>query len=212
MKKKLHGEKRQNFLRKALRIAQSHDVRATVVIEDVEYTTATGVSGDHEEDATFLFLERAHNSLGNGDSGVVIIAKPSGGRKDANRFLKSCLNLLENGTDYVEFENFPLKVLIAPSQQVRTLQLADLVTSCTTVRVSGETNYSPAIWEDVLPLLEKGPAGQRGGFGLKIHPDGRYRNLYHWLAKDEFWNYRDIATPMPLSESPYFDSDGESSY
>ncbi|HZK50776.1 MAG TPA: hypothetical protein VFD47_04340, partial [Actinomycetota bacterium] len=36
----------------------------------------------------------------------------------------------------------------------------------------------------ILPLLRE-DYGCKGGRGLKIHPDLRYGNLYHWLLGDE---------------------------
>jgi hypothetical protein len=50
--------------------------------------------------------------------------------------------------------------------------------------VAGEAKFSPAIFEDgILPLLRT-DSGCKGGRGLKIHPDFRYGNLYHWLLHD----------------------------
>lgn len=49
--------------------------------------------------------------------------------------------------------------------------------------VAGEKKYSPRIFQSIKPLLET-EEGVIGGFGVKLHPDFRYVNLYHWLLGD----------------------------
>jgi hypothetical protein len=73
------------------------------------------------------------------------------------------------------------------SKLSRLLQLADIITSCATNFVAGEDKWSPLIFrEGVLPML-RSDYGCVGGRGLKIHPDMRYGNLYHWLLGDEMF-------------------------
>ena len=117
--------------------------------------------------------------------------------KDEERFLAACLQTLLSGTDYVDFDRVALNVLTTPSRWIRTLQLADVVTSCTTAFLSGEDRFSPPVFEAVRPLMAAS-LGRIGGVGLKLHPDGRYANLYHWLVDDEVFVRYPTGTPLPL--------------
>jgi hypothetical protein len=45
---------------------------------------------------------------------------------------------------------------------------------------------------------------RKGGIGLKIHPDYRYANLYHWLINDTDWYKRNSGISIPFSDLPYF--------
>jgi hypothetical protein len=45
--------------------------------------------------------------------------------------------------------------------------------------------------------------GRCGGVGMKIHPDFRYANLYHWLLGDEFFARYMSAVPLPLMGRKY---------
>src|SRR5438132_941352 len=75
--------------------------------------------------------------------GVVVAAAPQGGSKGQGKFLADCGELLQAGTEFMKLDSIALGVLTAKSQQLRLLQLADIVTSCTVARVGGESDYSP---------------------------------------------------------------------
>src|SRR4051812_33178397 len=88
--------------------------------------------------------------------------------------------LFGRGTAYSALARLALAVA-TDSQLSRLVQLADVVTSCTASIVGGERRFAPKVFEaGVLPLLRR-DYGCVGGRGLKLHPDYRYRNLYHWL-------------------------------
>ncbi len=98
--------------------------------------------------------------------------------------------------------------MTADSKHIRLLQLADVITSCSIARIAGENRYSPEIFELIKPLFREG-YGRMGGIGLKIHPDMRYQNLYHWLLGDDIIKRGDIGIPLPEKGSLYDESPGE---
>lgn len=183
MHDQLKGQDRSDFFCKALALAATHDVVAIVVIEDKKCRTATRAT-TAEDDVSQLLLERIHHESLRDESGcVVVVDRPTGSRGDEDRFLSRCLEHLQTGTDYVKHDRIALNVLSTPSKLVRILQLADLVASCTTALFSGESRYAPKIFQAIKPLLAR-DMSRIGGVGLKLHPDFKYANLYHWLLGD----------------------------
>lgn len=202
MRDNLVGEERQEFLIRMLSLAQDSEVKAIVIVEDTGYETATGALSA-EEDVTCLFLERVHKLLNKARAeGIVIVDRPSGGRADEDRFLANCLETLQSGTDYVKPDRIALNVLSTPSKLIRLLQVADVVTSCTVAAVGGEDVHSPPVFDVVRSLLHS-DMGRIGGVGLKIHPDFRYVNLYHWLLGDTNFLKHAVGHPLPLRDFPY---------
>jgi len=198
----LVGNRRQQFFTQLLELGKDAEVKAIVVIEDTKSATATG-SSSHDMDVTQLFLERVQNQFcGRSTTGIVVIARPSGDRKAEDKFLSSCVETLQSGTKYVKPDRIILNPLSSSPNFVRLLQVADVVTSCTTAVVSGETRFAPPIFNTVRDLLVK--EGSRcGGIGLKLHPDLKYANLYHWLVGDTtFWK-GNVGLPLPLPKLPY---------
>lgn len=183
MQKSLRGVDREEFFRRALSAAVEGGAKAIVVIEDTRHKRAVSQSISPEHDVVTMFLERANTHLRNVESEAIVVCdRPGGNRSSEHRFLSDCLEQLRNGTDYVDFESINL-LLTSDSRLSRLLQLADVVTSATLAYVAGESNYSPAIWREIAPLMRK-DGGRIGGKGVKIHPDLRYGNLYHWLFDD----------------------------
>lgn len=194
--------RREEFFIRILNTAKDSGAKAIVVIEDTGYKTA--ISGARRDvDLINLFLERAHLELSKkGRCGIVIVSQPSGDRAAENKLIADCVETLRFGTDYIKFERFPLSIFSASHKFIRLLQLADIVTSCTTAFVAGESNYSPPIFE-VIKQMMPGDSQRKGGIGLKIHPDLQYVNLYHWLLGDtHFWR-GSVGLGMPLPNFPY---------
>ena len=202
MRDNLVGDRRKNFFIEVLDVAKHNDVNAIVVIEDKQRNTATNVA-NAELDVIKLFFERVQWRLcRTREEGVVIIDRPSGDRAAEDRFLYYCLDTLQEGTEYLKLEKIVLNALSVPSKFTRLLQLADLVTSCTLAFVAGEDNYSPPIFEKIKKILCS-ESGRMGGIGLKIHPDYRYVNLYHWLVQDSHYHKRNVGIPLPIKTRPY---------
>lgn len=194
---------RQRFFQRVLNAADSHGVEGLVMIDDATKGRATRTPS-HELDVMTLILERFHNQFrGATDFGLVIAAEPSGGSSDERKFLADCRETLDAGTDYVDFTHIPINMLTTPFNNVRVLQLADLVTSCTTALVAGN-DYAPPVFENIKPLFLSN-MDCIGGLGVKIHPDYLYVNLYHWLLGDDHLMQlrRGTAIPLPSSNRPY---------
>lgn len=201
MASNLVDERRSQFYREILNTAALHRVTATVVIEDS--TAGRAIDGcSPEEDVTRLLLEAIHLQIPLSDQGIVIADRPGGGRAEEDAFLASCLNAAKSGTRFVR--NFELIALFLTtnSKMLRLLQLADLVTSCTTARIAGEANWSATTFQDVRPLL-RSDSGRIGGVGLKIHPAERYANLYRWVVGDVDYMHHNACYPLPLPGYPY---------
>jgi hypothetical protein len=133
---------------------------------------------------------------------MVIVARPSGGRTDEDKFLARCADIVSSGTNYSKFGQLVTNVLTMPSSHSRLLQVADLVTSTSTAMVAGHTEFAGPVFPHVKVLLRSG-SGRIGGVGLKIHPDFSYANLYHWVLGDtDFWR-GNLGTPLPLKDRPY---------
>lgn len=195
---------RQQFFQRVLGSARDHGVKGLVVVTRTSGRRATDAPS-YELDVISMMLERFDNQFGNAtDFGLVIAAEPSGGPQDERKFLADCRETLEAGTDYVDFDHIPINVLTTPFNNVKVLQLADLVTSCTTALVAGSVKHAAPVFEHVKPLLLS-DMGRIGGLGVKIHPDFLYANLYHWLLGDYAFvqgRYgRGVA--LPMKERPY---------
>lgn len=196
-------ERRLEFFTRVLAVIGDLGASAIVVVADDRYAHATKDAANAEIDVTRMFLERVENRLARLHShGIVIVDQPSGSRKAENKFLGDCLAMLLSGTQYVRPQNIALNVLSTPSNRVRLLQTADLVTSCTLARVSGEDRHSPPVF-DIIKGLMPSDSGRIGGIGLKLHPDHVFANLYHWLLGDPHLLKFLSARPLPDAFRPY---------
>lgn len=199
----IHPDREQFFLEVVAALKEAGAV-AIVAIEDTEASPAHNYALTAKEDVTILFLERVNSYLGSlRQDGLVIVDQPGGGRKDETKYLMACMEALIAGTDYVQFDHIAHNVLTTPSHLSRMLQAADVITSCSLAAIAGESQYAPPVFEAIKGMLRQGDFGHIGGMGLKLHPDGKYVNLYHWLLGDtDFWRYGS-AWPLPLPNKKY---------
>jgi hypothetical protein len=56
------------------------------------------------------------------------------------------------------------------------------------------------------PSLLREEGGQIGGVGLKIQPDRRYMNLYHWLLGDDYYRRGNSGVGLPRPNFIYAES------
>lgn len=192
---------REQFFTNAVQILTECGALGVVVAEDEARRPANRLL-THEQDVVVLVLERVANRLKElGSTGLVVADRPGGGRSDENRFLAQCLTTLETGTDYVQHNEISF-VISTDSRHVRLLQAADLLASCVTAYLAGETRYSPAIAGQLMKIL---PAayGRRGGYSVKLHPDFLYANLYHWLLGDTDFVRFQNGWPLPMQSRSY---------
>lgn len=202
MHKNLADPERADFFAAVLDIAHEHGVRALVIIEDTKFKSATGAATP-EMDVTRMFLERADSEFGRaGALGVVVVDRTGSDFKAEEKFLAEILETLQSGTTYSKPEHILLNVLSTPSKLIRLLQLADLIAGCTLSYVGGEANFAPTTFQHVQPILCR-QWKQVGGIGVKIHPDFRYGNLYHWLFGDDSVWKGPVKTDLPVKGKPY---------
>jgi hypothetical protein len=198
MRDSLTGDDRAEFFIAALGLARSSNASAIVVMADTDKKLASEQSASHEEDVTMMFLERAHSHMPDGKQALVVFDRQGGSQSSDVRFLQSCMATIRAGTRYAALDRLAL-ALSTDSKLSRLVQLADVVTSCATSCVSGEDRHSPEVFKrGVLPLLRE-EFGRHGGCGLKIHPDFRYGNLYHWLLGDSDFVKFMGSKPLPSS-------------
>lgn len=200
----LRNEKRQRFFLKLMDILGAAECIASAVIEDCCHKSAIHESKNAEEDVTKLFLERIHNRLKSKKTdGVLMISRPPGNRKDEDKFIGECIESLSAGTSYVAPERIAV-IVCESAKHHRLLQAADVVASCTVSYVAGEKHHSPPVFDKLKKIMAK-DVDRIGGVGLKIHPDYRYVNLYHWLLGDEWqvmMRHR-IGESLPRANRPY---------
>lgn len=189
---------RANFFVEVLEILKSKACKAIVVAEDTAFAPANGQVSP-VLDVTKLLLERVHQQC---QSAIIVADRPGGKLANDDQYIAGCLDIIQNGTKYLKPNRIAFSVT-TNSKFVRLLQAADVVTACVTARVAGEGIYSPPIFNEIRQMFPHS-TGRQGGIGLKIHPDGRYANLYHWLLDDaEFPVAGRGNIPLPRQNRPY---------
>lgn len=199
----LRGSDRTNFFRDVLAAGVEHEVTGIVCVSETATLPATNDAESAFQDAVTLLLERVNKYAQEMRSNAIVVAdRPGGGSRQAAAFIEACGSVLRGGTNYSEFDHIPMNVVTTDSQYNRLVQLADVVTSCTTAFVGGEPDYSAAVFEFIKPMLRHN-MGRIGGRGLKLHPDFRLMNLYHWLVGD---THTGEGLPLPMADRLYAES------
>ena len=89
---------------------------SAVIIEDISYRKAT-TAATNEMDVTALLIERIESQcIRRGVDGLIIADRPSGSRGHEDKFLSSCLETLQSGTDYVKPRHIIHNVVSTPSK------------------------------------------------------------------------------------------------
>lgn len=203
MHENLVGDDRRDFFMQVLSLARDAGCTSAVVIEDTSFARATNASTP-EFDVTQMFLERATSALAQ-DDGVVVVDRPGGSHRAEEKFLSQCLDAIQESAEFIRPDRIAINVLCTSSHLVRLLQLSDLLTSATLAFVAGEQRYSPEVFACFKPMLRT-ELGRLGRVGVKIHPDFRYANLYHWLLGDRDLVRYPMGIPLPMAGRPYFES------
>ena len=208
MRDNLVGHERTAFFTGVLDILADCGAQCLVVAVEEESNSATGADTP-EQDVTVLLLERVSNRFYyEGDQpGVVIVDRPPGDRARENEFLAGCVDAINDDANFSAANRFALPVISGQSRFVRLLQAADVVTSSSVAFIAGEDKHSPPVFERILPTLAR-HRGRVGGVGVKLHPDFRLANLYHWLLGDTHFVRGNSGVPLPLSGRPFATSSG----
>ena len=197
MRTNLTEDRRRQFYNDVLTLAAKNGAIGLAAVSDATKGLAIPEAKTAEMDVFIMTLERFDIALGQ-DVGMVVAARPSGGKGDEHRFLVSCAEAISAGTNYVKFEKFVTAVVTMPSSNSRLLQLADLVVSICTAMIAGHKEFAGKVFPAVRTIL-RASGGRVGGIGLKIHPDFSYANLYHWLLGDtQFKN-----STLPIARLPF---------
>lgn len=198
----LTGAPRTAFFLDVLRLCVEHGVKVAVVISDTESRHPVHYRS-HEDFAILLLIERIEWLASRAVRDVVVVFdRPGGAQAEEESFLARCLETIQDGTPFLRPARIALNALSTSSHFVRLLQAADLITSCVTAFVAGENRYSTQLIPAIRPLLATN-AHRVGGFGIKIHPDFWYANLYHWLFGDSHFWRGNVGHPFPLLTHPY---------
>jgi hypothetical protein len=202
MHQNLIADERQEFFASIVQCCVDHQAKALVILSDCESRTPADCS-THEIFVTKMLIERVNNLAVSAASTAIIIAdRPGGGITQERKFLAECLATVQNGTRYVTPAQIAINPLSTDSHLIRALQAADLIVSCTTALVAGQTTLAPETFELIKPILAR-ELGRAGGVGVKIHPDFKYLNLYHWLLGDDTWVRNMMGWPLPYMHRPY---------
>ena len=200
MRDNVVGERRTDFFNSVLKTCADHGCKFVVAVVDFSCQHATRNAEDHETDALNLVLERFNTHLKEED-GIVFVAKPSGGQRDEGRLLADCVELLQAGTGYVEFENIAMNVVTMPFRLSRTLQCSDLVVAITTSMIADRTTYAKNHFDIISEGALRDSRGFIGGTGIKIHPQTIYMNLHYWLLGEDY--SARFNCPLPNPRRPY---------
>lgn len=200
----LTGAARATFFSTVTATLAELEAVATVVVTDPTRASATGADSA-DQDAVALLIERVHcQCTRRKGTGLLIVARPGGGRQQEDALLEHCRAVVTSGTSYVRPDNVSPTISTTPLAMSRALQAADVVVSCTLAMVAGETRFAPGVFTEILPLFDK-QQSRIGGVGLKLHPDYCFANLYHWILGDVEFCKRGICTSLPSPRFPYYE-------
>ena len=205
MHRNLVDDARERFFLNVLQACTEHEVRAAVALSDTDSRHPSKYQS-HENFATSLIIERVEwIARQTGQDVIIVFDRPGGEQGDEEDFLGRCLETIQSGTPFVNVERIALNALSTSSLFVRLLQVADLITGCTTALVAGGRRFAPGVFPTIRPFLARS-ADRVGGVGIKIHPDFKYTNLYHWLFGDAYYYRHNVGIPLPWDSRPYYTS------
>lgn len=198
----LVDEKRQGFLTRVLNLAHIYEVRALLVVEDVNCPMATDAK-NAKMDVSLVFLKHADRQLrGRLSKRIVVFASRGTNRAAEDEFLAGCLDTLQRENDSRSPRDSTWKPVFSWPGASRLLQVADLVTSSITAVVAGREAISTSVFASAKALLAR-DGDITGEVGLKLHPYFMYANLYYWLLGDSHFRKHGTAFALPLAAYPY---------
>jgi hypothetical protein len=208
IRENLH-ERRMDCYRELLETAATHRAKAIVICND---TARTGDDPGRafERCLDYLFERLSMNLEDRGAYALMVADRPGGGKRQEDNFLAYFLKRVREGTEYVLPTRILLNVLTTPSDMVRHLQLADVVTGITTAVVAGFDTYAAPLFPYVKRLLITNRPGGVAGTGLKIVPDSPRANtlvnLYRWVLDEKLLHKGGGARAyvLPVAEFPFY--------
>ncbi|MBA8885805.1 DUF3800 domain-containing protein [Dokdonella fugitiva] len=203
----LQGEARTACYNAVLVAAAEHGCKAIVSVCDYQLRNLKPEWGF--ERCVQYALERVSTHLSAASEEAIIISdRPSGGHKEADRFLESFTEHLASQNNHMLEQTFAVNLLTAPSHMMRGLQVADLVVAITTAMFAGQTKWAATCFEPVKAMLIKNNFGYIGGTGAKVYPDSLI-NLYKWVLGEEHYSKVGAGTAWPLPNPKILFSSGD---
>ncbi|WP_419656552.1 hypothetical protein Dvar_56460 [Desulfosarcina variabilis str. Montpellier] len=200
----LHGSDRTNCYSEILNATKKYDIKSLVIAWD---TGRTSLQGDaaFEKCVDFLFERISVQWKKKNNIGIIVADRPSGGRKEEEKFLINFLDRYQRGTEYSLPDNFALNILTTHSHLVRPLQLADLITGITVSMVCGGYKYAKPLFPIIKDTLIRNHLGFIGGTGLKLFPDDLV-NLYYWVLNEDCFSKVSLMSGrmLPWNIRPYY--------
>lgn len=191
-----------------LEAAHTHRVKAIVICNDTS-RTADNKDQAYQRCLDYLFERLSMNLEDRNAHAIMVADRPGGGKVQEDEFLSYFLRRVREGTSYVLPNRLLLNVLTTPSEMIRHLQLADLVTGVTTAMVAGFDTYARPLFPLVRRLFITNRPGGIAGTGLKIAPDSTRGdslvNLYHWVLQEDFLHKGGgaVAYKLPARGFPF---------
>lgn len=196
---------RSAFFERILTAAHRHCVEVVVVMADTTFRPAVR-DASRVVDLTTMLLERVDMAVQRvGSRGIVILDRPGGSLSQQDKTMLDNSDLLARGSDYWTRQCVDL-VATTPASRSRLLQLADVITGCTVAYVAGSGRQAGDTFPYIRPMLRSSEEIV-GGIGVKIHPKGRYVNLYHWLLGDCSGKIDGVRVTLPTASAPYPESE-----
>lgn len=200
MSDNLLGDDRTDFFLRILQVLIDSSCKSIGIIRDTEVQSDVDETSDFRKDIPRQLLERIHDLC---DEAVVVVGRPV--LNVDNSFLLAGTESRRNAAEPAN--RIALSGLSAPLASVRLLQAAELVVSATLSYISGEETHSPELFPSIKRLVCE-EMFRKGGVGLRIHPESRFANLYHWLLGDEFYGRGMGGVGYPLPGQPYHEGPG----
>lgn len=204
MRCSLTDARREKFYRELIAILAEHRVVALVMAVDERHDQSSPDRQGSARKSIKFFLERVdQRGKKLNRQALLVLDRPGGGRREESAFLKASTEIVEGGTEYVKLGHVAHSLLAADSHASRLLQVADVVTGVCLSVVAGRTQYAEPLFREIIPLLHRSAEDRIHGYGLKIFPDHRYANLYHWLVgEDTMWS-GGVGLHLPANGRPY---------
>jgi hypothetical protein len=200
----LKAERRCELFGNAIAAARELGGRAIVVVWDTGRKTYKG-SKTFRTVIDYLFERVTIHLEDRGHLGLIVADRPGGGKREEDSLLRDVVGTMEDGTEYVKSTQIALNLLTTPSHLSRHLQVADLITGCTTAMVAGQTAFCDPVFAEVRPMFIENYYGCVGGSGLKLVPDDLI-NLYFYVLKETaFIKARSGGgISLPWRDLPYY--------
>lgn len=191
---------RQQLRRDMLSAAINAGARSITVVYDRGETEPDELA--KARTMRFLYDKVSLHLAGTGAHGMMIADEPGGGPSGRKAWLAAAKNLSDHGTTYTKPDRICMPIMIAPSDHLEHIQLADLVAGATTAAIAGNP-FALDLMPQLSTLAERNRHGRIGGAGITLWPP-RLIDLYFWLLGEQVYQRKGCylqlgpdGNPMP---------------